>query len=76
MVFVAGAQDHRVNIAAATVFEIGGVAVYMGQQGDLGPGVGPGLAHGRGAMADGDRLCAILPALRPDVFGGVGRANN
>ena len=76
VVLVAGAQDDRIDALGRAVLEGGGVDVDSLQQRPFFPIVGPFEAHRRGAVAVGDRLCAVLPALRADVLGRVAGADD
>ena len=73
---VTSTQDQRVDVLACPVFEVRCVAINVGQQRDLCPIVWPVIAHGSRTVANSDRLCAVFPALRADVFGRITGANN
>ena len=48
----------------------------MSEQWHLLPVIRPVIAHRGGAVADGDRLGTVFPALRSDVLGGIRRADD
>ena len=76
MVAVAGAQDDGIDMRGRAVLEGCGIAVDLFQQRHFFPVRRPVKAHGSRAVRNGDRLAAVFPALRSDVFGGIGGADD
>ena len=68
---VSGTKNDGIDVFGAAVNKCCGVTFDFLQQGHFLPVLGPLVAHGRGAMRNGDRFTAVFPALRTDVFGGV-----
>jgi len=70
---VAGAKNDGVHIGGRTVFEGAGIRLDILQQRHFFDVVGPLVACRStcwpGVVRDGDRLAAVLPALRGDVLG-------
>ena len=76
MVQIAGAQDDGVDILGGAVLEVRGLADDLLQQRHLLPVLRPFEAHRLGAVAGGDRFGAVFVALRADVLGRIGAADD
>ena len=75
VVLIAGAQDDRIDLLRRAVLEIGRVFIDMGQQRHLLPVRGPVKPHRRRAVRHRQRPGAVFPALRPDILGRIGGAD-
>ena len=73
---IAGAEDDRIDLLRPAALEVGRLVLDPLDDGDLLPVARPLEAHGLGPIAVGDRLGAVLVALRADVFGGIAGAED
>ncbi|MPL84473.1 hypothetical protein SDC9_30438 [bioreactor metagenome] len=76
VVLVTGAQDDRVDMLRRAILEIGSLALDAHEALLLFPVLGPFEAHRRAAIAGGDAFRAVFPALRADVLGRIGGADD
>src|SRR5690554_6403838 len=72
---VTGTQEDCIDLFAAAVLEVRGLANYLREQRLLGEAARPVEAHGFGAIAKSHRLGAVFVTLRTDVLCGVATAN-
>jgi hypothetical protein len=75
VVQLAGAQDDCIDMRACAVPEAGGIPLDLFQRRHFFAVLRPGMAHHRRAVRLGHRL-AVFAALRSDVFGRIGGADN
>ena len=76
VVQIAGAQDDRVDLLRRAILEIGGLVLDLLQQRLLLPIRRPLESHRLRAVGTGDRFRAVLVALRADILGRVGTADD
>ena len=76
VVQVAGARDDCIDMRACAVPEGGGIPLDRLQRRHFLPGLRPVIAHRRRAVRHGHRRAAEFAALRSDVFGRIGGADD
>jgi len=72
---VSSAKEDGVNVSAAAVLEVNRIPIDAGQQRSLFDRFGPVVSHGLRSPGANDVLGAIFDALKGDVLGGIGGAD-
>jgi len=72
---IAGAKEDSIDVSAASVFEGNRVSIDRGQQGTLLDLGRPVVAHRLGPPRADDVFGAVFDALKRDVLGGIGGAD-